>query len=114
MTEINAEMRRCIDSCLNCHATCEATLSYCMARDGAYADRTRMLILLDCAEICRTSAGFLLRGSALHLQTCATCAEICTECADWCNRLQRDSVMKQCAATCRECAQSCEEMAKMH
>jgi len=111
-TVISAEMRRCIDNCLNCHAVCEATLSYCLAHDGAFTDRTGVLMLLDCADICRTSAGFLLRGSELHRHTCAACSKVCTACADWCNRLQRDAVMRQCAITCQECASSCEEMAK--
>lgn len=112
-TVISSEMQRCIDNCLSCHATCEATLSYCLARDGILADRTHMLLLLDCAEICATSAGFLLRSSSLHRYTCRACAAICGACADWCDRLQRDAVMKQCATTCRECAASCEEMAGM-
>jgi len=112
LSEISAGMRQCIDECLDCHATCEATFTYCMAREGTHADRTRMLILLDCAEICSTSAGFLLRGSERHHQTCETCANVCQQCADWCERLALDPVMKQCAATCRQCAKSCEEMVK--
>jgi hypothetical protein len=112
-TIISDEMRRCIDNCLSCHAVCEATLSYCLAHDGAHADRDGVLLLLDCAEICRTSAGFLLRGSRLHPQTCRACATICGACADWCESVSRDPVMKQSATTCRECAQSCTEMAAM-
>ena len=85
-TIISDEMRRCIDNCLSCHAVCEATLSYCLAHDGAHADRNGVLLLLDCAEICRTSAGFLLRGSGLHAETCRACARVCGACADWCDR----------------------------
>jgi hypothetical protein len=51
---ISAEMRRCIDNCLNCHAVCEATFSYSLAHNGAHADRTGVLVILDCADICRT------------------------------------------------------------
>lgn len=109
---ISTEMRSCIDNCLNCHAVCEATLGYCLAHNGVSGDRNGALMLLDCAEICRTSAGFLLRGSELHRHTCRACATICAACAEWCEQQPRDPVMKQCAATCRECAASCTEMAK--
>lgn len=109
---ISDEMRRCIDNCINCHAVCEATLGYSLARNGAHAGQPGILVLLDCADICRTSAGFLLRGSALHRHTCQACATICRACADWCQHLLRDPVMKQCAETCRECAASCQEMAR--
>jgi hypothetical protein len=111
-TIISAEMRRCIDNCLNCHAVCEATLSYSLAHNGAHADRADVLVILDCADICRTSAGFLLRGSELHRHTCQVCATVCSACADWCEQMPRDAVMRQCAATCRECAESCAEMAR--
>jgi hypothetical protein len=109
---ISNEMRHCIDTCLNCHAVCEATLSYGLAHHGSYADRHDVLVLLDCADICRTSAAFLLRGSNLHLHTCQACATICAACADWCEERPHDPVMRQCATTCRECAESCLEMAR--
>jgi hypothetical protein len=71
-----------------------------------------MRLLADCAAICRTSAGFMLRGSNLHHRVCALCAEICRSCAESCDRVDpNDQMMKDCAAQCRSCADSCDRMA---
>jgi hypothetical protein len=69
--------------------------------------------LLDCAEICQTSANFMLRGSELHSRTCWACAEICERCARDCERLSDDAYMRACAEACRRCANSCKHMAAM-
>jgi hypothetical protein len=69
-------------------------------------------MLLDCAEICQTSANFMLRGSDLHQRTCAICAEVCRACAEDCERMaDGDKMMLECARQCRSCAESCERMA---
>jgi hypothetical protein len=112
MSVPSTEMQQCIDNCLSCHATCEATFRYALSTDHLETDRTQMLRLLDCAEICRTSADFLLRNSGQHHATCTACAAICAECAEWCARLQRDAILKQCGLVCEACAVSCEGMAK--
>lgn len=111
-THLSAEMRQCIDECLHCYATCEATITHCLQMGGKHAEASHIRLLTDCAEICRTSAGFMLRGSDLHTRTCALCAEVCRRCADDCERVDpSDQMMKDCAAQCRSCADSCERMA---
>jgi hypothetical protein len=69
--------------------------------------------LLDCADICQASANFMLRGSELHMRTCAVCAEVCERCAESCERLADDPQMRACAEECRRCADSCRRMASM-
>jgi hypothetical protein len=64
--------------------------------------------MMACAEICRTSAHFMLLGTPHHKHTCAECAEICAECAKSCEALDG---MEDCAAQCRRCAESCRKMA---
>ncbi|MGH7584117.1 MAG: four-helix bundle copper-binding protein [Gemmatimonadales bacterium] len=105
---MNTETQHCIDDCLNCQATCEATLSYWLARDESQRDRSAMLVLLDCADICRVTAAFLLRRSPRYPEMCRFCAEICAACAGWCERFPRDTVMMECAAACRACGKTCE------
>ena len=68
-------------------------------------------MLLDCAEICQTSANFMLRMSDLHGLTCGVCAEVCERCAEDCERFVDDIMMQACAQACRHCAASCREMA---
>ena len=60
------------------------------------------------AEICRTSATFMLIGSQHHKHVCRECAEICEECAADCEKLDG---MEECVEACRACAASCRQMA---
>ena len=65
------------------------------------------------AEICQTSANFMLRGPELHSRTCGVCAEICERCASDGERFGDDAHMPACAEACRRCADSCKHMAAM-
>jgi hypothetical protein len=64
--------------------------------------------MINCAEICQTSANFMLSNSELHHLTCRVCAEVCQKCADSCSAI---GDMDDCAAECRKCAESCRAMA---
>jgi hypothetical protein len=64
--------------------------------------------MMACAEICRTSAHFMLINSPHHKHTCGECAEICAECAADCKRI---GDMEECVAACEACADSCRRMA---
>jgi hypothetical protein len=107
-------VRRCIDECVRCHEVCLSTVPYSLDQGGAHAGRAHITLLLDCANMCQTSADFMLRGSEEHARTCAVCAAICRRCADDCDRFTGDDVMHACAETCRRCAESCEQMAHAH
>jgi hypothetical protein len=110
--EVNTDgTDRCTDSCMRCHAACLETLRYCLEQGGEHASVEHTRLLLDCAQICQTSADFMLRGSDLHVETCAVCADICQRCAQSCEQLADDETMRRCAQTCRECAESCRRSA---
>src|SRR5215510_8189500 len=81
-----------------------------LAVGGRYAEAAHLRLLADCADICQTSASFLMRGSERHASVCAVCAEICTRCAEQCERFADDEWMKVCATACRHCAESCQTM----
>jgi hypothetical protein len=110
MSHISTDMQHCIDICQECHNVCLETVMHCLHMGGEHAEPNHIRLLLDCAEICQTSANFMLRGSDLHGLTCAACAEVCNRCAEDCERFD-DAQMKRCAETCRRCAESCREMA---
>jgi hypothetical protein len=78
---------------------------------GEHAEPEHIRLLIDCADICQTSANFMLRQSHAHGKVCGVCAEVCEQCAESCARFDDDSVMQQCAEVCRTCAASCREMA---
>jgi len=110
---MDQKMRECVDACQTCHDSCTETVSHCLQMGGEHAEATHIRLLLDCAEICQTSANFMLRMSDAHAQICGVCADICDQCADDCERFTDDEMMQQCAGACRNCAQSCRDMAQM-
>jgi hypothetical protein len=109
---ISEDMRSCIQNCSDCHAICTETAIHCLTMGGPHAAPGHIALLLDCAQICATSADFMTRGSPLHRLTCGACAEICQQCADDCERMAGgDQQMLQCVEMCRRCAASCRDMA---
>lgn len=111
-SHVSQEMQQCIDNCTRCHAICVATIAHCLEMGGKHAEASHIRLLQDCAQICQTSADFMLRGSDLHGSTCGACAEVCRQCAEDCERVDpTDQTMKECAQMCRKCADSCEKMA---
>lgn len=111
--KMNQDMQQCIQECMNCHAICTQTVTYCLQMGGKHAEATHIGLLLDCAEICQTSANFMLRGSPMHGRVCGVCAEACERCAQSCEQMGDDAQMQACADTCRRCAESCRRMASM-
>ncbi|HSH80069.1 MAG TPA: four-helix bundle copper-binding protein [Herpetosiphonaceae bacterium] len=107
------QMQQCIQNCLDCHSICLATVAYCLQMGGMHAEASHITMLLDCAEICQTSANFMLRGSMFHGRTCAVCAEVCAACAQDCAQMGEDAQMQACAEACRRCAESCRQMDTM-
>lgn len=104
-------MQGCIEACTGCHAVCIEMIQHCLEKGGRHVAAEHIRLLEDCAEICRLSADFMLRGSPLHIETCAVCADICEKCAESCDRMSDDEDMRRCAEACRQCAESCREMA---
>lgn len=107
------DMRECIDICDECRTICLEAVTYCLEKGGQHAAPDHIKLLLDCANICDTSAQFMARDSMFHATTCATCAEICERCAESCESIGDDEMMKACAEVCRRCASSCQGMAAM-
>jgi hypothetical protein len=110
--ETNASMRSCIDECQSCHEICVETITHCLSMGGKHVQADHIRTMMDCAQICATSADFMLRGSTSHAEVCSICADVCDQCAQSCDAID-DAEMKRCADQCRRCAESCREMAKM-
>jgi len=109
MHGISAEMQRCIDECLRCYQTCLSMASnHCLEAGGKHVEPAHFRTMLACAEICRTSAHFMLLSTELHKHTCRACAEVCEACARSC---EEAGDMNECVEACRRCAESCRRMA---
>jgi hypothetical protein len=108
-TTMNEEMTRCIDICLACYKTCLSTaMNHCLEVGGKHSEPAHVRLMMACAEMCRTSAHFMLINTPHHKPTCRECAEICAECAADCKRIGN---MDECVAACEACATSCKKMA---
>ena len=110
---LDEKMRACIEECHNCHDICTETVTHSLQMGGDHSEPNHIRLLLDCAEICQTSANFMLRMSDFHGQVCGVCAEVCERRAEDCERFSDDQMMQQCAEACHSCARSCREMAEM-
>jgi hypothetical protein len=86
----SAQEAACIVDCLECYSLCR--------------QHAASRLMEDCAEICRATADFMLRGSAHSAALRAVCAKICEDCAESCADAPR---LADCARACRGCAQSC-------
>lgn len=106
------EMKKCIQLCRDCHAMCTQTIAHCLKLGGRHASPEHIRLIVDCAQMCATSADYMLRESPFHDQICRLCAELCKECGKDCQQVAGDDQMvKECIEMCRKCAGSCERMA---
>jgi hypothetical protein len=109
MHQMSAEMKACIEACLRCYQVCLGTaMTHCLQMGGKHTEPAHFRLMMACAEMCRTSAHFMLIGTEHHKHTCAECAEICEACARDCERI---GDMQECVVACRECAEMCRRMA---
>jgi hypothetical protein len=98
-----------IKACLDCHSTClEMAMTYCVQKGGRHVEAAHLGLLMNCAEICQTSANFMLSNSPFQGRLCGVCAEVCEACARNCEQLGE---MTDCAEECRRCAKICRSMA---
>ena len=110
-TMLGEQMQHCVESCNSCQATCLETITYCLNTGQEYAESGHIRLLMDCVDMCRTSASFMLRASPMHELTCSLCADVCERCTESCEQFNGDPAMERCAEACRQCAMTCREMA---
>jgi hypothetical protein len=106
---ITAEMRACIDACTACHHACLETESAYMRPQGRRLEVERFALLADCAEMCETTANFLLSASTRSALLCRTCAEFCDLTARSCDEVD-EPAFAACARAARRCAETCRAM----
>lgn len=111
MKPMESEMQQCLDNCQRCHAVCLGTaMTHCLEMGGKHVEPAHLRLMLDCAQMCQTSADFMLRGSSLHALTCGVCAEVCEACAKSCEAM---GDMEAYVDACHMCAESCRKMSRM-
>lgn len=104
-------MRDAIKACMDCHSTClQTAMNLCLERGGRHVEQEHFRLMLNCAELCQTSANFMLSDSPMHGRVCAVCADVCDACAKSC---QEVGGMSDCVDECLRCAKSCRSMEAM-
>jgi len=102
------DRKQCIEFCLDCHRTCiDTAMAHCLEMGGDYVQPAHFRLMMNCADLCRTTADFLLSASEFSAQLCALCAEVCEACADSCRDI---GDMDNCVLACDLCADSCAAM----
>ena len=101
-------MQDAIQACLDCHSLClRMATTFCLEQGGRHAEPKHLRLMLNCAELCQTSANFMLSDSPLHGRVCLICAETCEACAKSCEQV---GDMRDCLEECQDCAKSCRTM----
>ncbi len=101
-------MREAIGSCLACHTLClKMATVHCPDLGGKHVIKGHLGMLINCAELCKTSADFMISESPLHSRVCLICAEVCEACAKSCIQVGQ---MQDCVDECLRCAKSCRAM----
>ena len=107
-SHLNEAMQQAIKACLDCHSMClDTAMNHCLQLGGRRVEQKHFRLMLNCAELCQTSANFMLSNSTLHGRVCGVCAEACEACAKSCDQVGE---MGECAEECRKCAKSCRTM----
>ena len=103
------EMEEGIQDCLDCHRICLRTFSHLLTleTDAELAEPEQLNLLLDCADVCRMCADFMLRISEFHVRAADLCSQICRRCQQLCEFPAReDPAVLESASACARCANS--------
>ncbi len=100
----------CIQACSRCADACDRCAAACLQEPDVTAMAGCIALDIDCAALCRLSAGFMARDSDHARALCRACAEVCNACAEECGQHQADHC-RECARACRDCADQCRSMA---
>ena len=104
----SSSLDNCIKTCLECYQICLSTaMNHCLEMGGKHVEPSHFRLMINCAQICKTAAEFMLSSSSLHAKVCAVCSEICKACADDCKKV---GDMEACVAVCERCSEECQAM----
>lgn len=90
-----------------CATICEHCNMACLEEKDLQKLVMCIRLNMDCAEICRSTAVLLSRGSDHMQHLMQECIEVCEACADECEKHSHMQHCKECADACRQCAEAC-------
>jgi hypothetical protein len=105
-----SDLRAAFLACLRAHEACEAAVGHVLDGGEGPVDE-RVGTLLDCADVCRTTARHIRHGSPLVRGTAGVAAELCERAAEACAALVAVPAMRLHAEACRRSAACCRRLA---
>jgi hypothetical protein len=108
---LGKQIEECVAKCLDCRSLCMKVVDHCWRLRKIKRECPDIRPLLNCAEMCATTARFMLRGSEFCRELCVLCAQVCQCCADQFRGVHDETEIEACAAACRQCAECCERIA---
>lgn len=108
-------LTECLEACNDCAQSCTSCADACLGEQSG-RDLVRCTRLnLDCADVCKTTAGILTRLTEpdvrLVRKQLDACLEACRVCAEECERhAQMHEHCRLCAEACRLCERACETL----
>lgn len=101
-----------IQACNYCADACDFCASACLAEDNVKMMARCIALDIDCAAICRLTAGAIARGSEIAPDICRVCAEACRRCSEECRKHDVEHC-QECADACEACAEECDKIASV-
>jgi len=105
------DLRAAFLACLRAHQACEEAVAQALRTDESGGVDERVGALLDCADVCRTTARYIRYGSPLLRGTAGVAAELCTRAAEACAAAAAVPAMAAYAEACRRAAACCRRVA---
>jgi hypothetical protein len=96
------DLRAAFLACLRAHEACEAAVAHALRADGGERVNDRVGALLDCADVCRTTARYIRYGSPLLRGTAGVAAERCARAAEACAASAHAEAIRRAGACCRQ------------
>lgn len=107
ISEITDPAASCSRDCWEASVACTEAFRHSLGKGGEHREPAHLQLLLDAAEVCRTTAHLLAKGSFYAADLCVVCADLCEACALDCEQFEEDDTLRECARLCRACMISC-------
>jgi hypothetical protein len=111
MNITKGEIKRGVDTCLDCIKACEKCAIYGLAYPGL---QECVKLAQECANICLIFAQFIQKDSDFSLQLCSICADLCYVCAAECDKHTENESCLECARASRRCGDLCRKLISTH
>lgn len=100
------------DSLVNCSALCNEYATEWSNLDNSRQHNRSVMILFDCADVCRTLATSYLRGAKNAAVSARNCIDVCKKCAQEVKQIN-SAHSRQVYAMCQQAIYSCNTLVEM-